>query len=154
MPLFSEQCSPKHAEFLHIFLLLGSVDDTQIFCVTCDKFNASSLVETRHKRLGYGVSNLCNEQCLTTYQEQTLLQSITRGGGSFIWKFGNCSHFSLSQKGENHHRSCFHIATHMMVLYRSWANIFGTKLSKWNTKFARTFCEVIARKGLKFLATF
>ena len=38
--------------------------------------------------------------------------------------------------------------------YINCANDLWIKCPNWNTKFARNFCEVIARKGLKFLATF
>ena len=51
----------------------------------------------------------------------------------------SCSHFTLSQSSEIHHRSRSHFATPMTVLYKSWANVLGLKWSNWNTKFARIF---------------
>ena len=65
----------------------------------------------------------------------------------------NRSHFTLSQKRENHHRSRSHFPTPMTVLYKKWANDLGTKWPNWSTNFVRNYCEVIVRKGLKFLAT-
>ena len=62
------------------------------------------------------------------------------------------SHFH--KKSESHQRSRSHFATPMMVLCRKWANDLGAKWPNWNTWFARNDCKVIARKGLKFLATF
>ena len=64
------------------------------------------------------------------------------------------NHFTLSQKRESHHRSCSHFPTPMTVLYKKWANDLGTRWPNWNTNFVRNYCEVIVRKGLKFLATF
>ena len=75
-------------------------------------------------------------------------------GGLSIKNGQNRSHFTFSQRSESHHRSRSHFATPMMVLYRKWANDLGTKLPNWNTNFARDYCEVIARKGLKSFATF
>ena len=61
-------------------------------------------------------------------------------------------HFTHSQRSESHPRPRSHFATLMMVLYRKWENDLGTKWPNWNTYFARNYCKVIARKGLKFLA--
>ena len=55
---------------------------------------------------------------------------------------------------ESQHRSRSHFATPMMVLYRKRANDLVTKWPNSNTNFARNHSEVIARKGLTFLATF
>ena len=79
---------------------------------------------------------------------------IDQGGGFQLENGQNCSHFTLSQRRENRQRSCSQFAAPMMVLYRKGANDLGEKLSNWDTNFARKICEVIARKGLNFLASF
>ena len=73
-------------------------------------------------------------------------------GGAFQLENGqNRSHIALSLKIESHQRSHPQIATHMMVLYRTWANNLGSKRPNWNNVFVRVFCKVIAGKGLKTL---
>ena len=91
----------------------------------------------------------------------TLFVSIRDSGTTYSYQGGhsirngqNRSRFTFSQKRESHHRSRSHFATPMMVIYRKWTNDMGTKWPNWNTNFARNYCEVIVRKGPKFLATF
>ena len=77
----------------------------------------------------------------------TMKTTVMQYKRSFNLKTGqNNSRIQLSRNSESHHRSRSRIATPMMVLYKTRGKDLGAKWPSWKTKFARNFCEVIARK--------
>ena len=157
--------------WLHLQLLLWQTCQSVLACDHTNELDWSihrHFHEPGHGNIGRGASVrkptvwLCARTRLTDYSHShTLCKSPVKPpgqwdkshqGGLSMVKIVLTSHFH--KKSESHHRSRSHFTTPMMMLYRNWANDLGTKWPNWNTNFARNCCEVIARKGLKFLTTF